>query len=266
MIDPEIRRIVELAIGAAGTATDHRRFAYKVNELVPAVAALLREPASGAEEDALVPYVTARKMTEARTFRCEFRDARYDESTKRIFVRVYDEKHSGSETDTLDEDGCQTVRTEPMWTTAGRVMRERIKALESGQQVVCWRYNEPLEGGRKKMGVLVHIEAVGSRPGGGSPQGVTTTHRPAPNKPPGPAPEERQVTPLPGANPSAADPDHVRLIAERFERLSGRQRVAFAHACRAAGLDRFMEPAPEQVDAVLVIMSRIEQNKEDTDG
>lgn len=264
MSDSEIRRIVELAIGAAGTATNPRQLAYRVHELVPAVAALLREPTPGSEEDALVPYVTARKVSEARTFRCEFRDARYDESTKRIFVRIYDEKHSGSESDSLDEDGCQTVRTEPLWTTAGRVMRERIKALESGQQVVCWRYTEPLEGGRKKMGVLVHIEAVGSRPGGGSSQGVTTTPRPAPNEPPGPAPEERQVTPLPGANPpTEADPDHVRLIAERFERLSGRQRVAFAHACRAAGLDRFMEPTPEQVDAVLVIMSKIEQNKED---
>lgn len=221
MSEERDQRVVELAVQAAGTADG--KWGDRVVSLVPRVAAMFREPRDEADPNSLLNV--ARKVAEANVFTAEYRDHEYDgegrdgnRPTQRIFVRVYDEK--GQDGDYLDDDGCQTVRTEPMWSATGRHTRKTLESMQSGQRAVFYRYTESISK-TQKMGLLVHVEPLGQR----------SRQESAPRVPPPAAPPPaREAGEGPAPSPAT---DEQAQLAHEIEGLSNKQKVWFMRACRA---------------------------------
>jgi hypothetical protein len=220
----EEARIVELAVQAAGAAD--AKWADRVVSLVPRVAAMFREPRDESDPNSLLN--TARKVAEANVFTAEFRDYEYDDKgrdgnqpTHRLFVRLYDEKSQDG--DYLDADGCQTVRTEPMWSATGRATRKILESMQSGQRGVFYRYTEQIDR-KRKMGLLVHIEPLGHQ-----------TRPPASESGPPPArrDEGREAGEEPRPSPAVEPSDAQAQLAHDIENLTNKQKVSFVRACRA---------------------------------
>jgi hypothetical protein len=247
-VSDDFRNVVAMAIGASGqVGSNEREWHMKVARNAAAIAAMMREPHD--PELASTPLVTVRKVLEASVFKGEFVGYREDENMKRLFVQIRSESGDAKE---QDADGVEELRTEPWWTEAGFVMRRAIENLAPGTPINVYKYNEPIEGGRKNTRVLVHFQVVGKpRTQAGAPQPAPASVR---------APQ--QDSPTPAAAPPHAPGGHADLVATRFEALSSRQRVAFGRLCASQGLTDFMDPSDEHLDAVLVNMAKIEQNNE----
>jgi hypothetical protein len=215
----EEARIVELAVQAAGAAD--AKWADRVVSLVPRVAAMFRPPHDDADPNSLLN--TARKVAEANVFTAEYRGHEYDENTKRVFVKVFDEKSQGQKNDHLDENGCQTVRTEPMWSAHGRATRKILESMQSGQRGVFYRYTETIDATRK-MGLLIHLEPLGHQ-----------TRPPASESGPPPArrDEGREAGEEPRPSPAVEPSDAQAQLAHDIENLTNKQKVSFVRACRA---------------------------------
>jgi hypothetical protein len=241
-------KIVELAIQAAGVADNH--WHDRVVALVPKVAAVFREPSDEKDPNALVNI--ARKVAEASVFRAEYRGHELDDNTQRIFVKLYDEK--GQDGDFLDEQGCQTVRTEPMWSASGRAMRTILQSCEVGQMMVCYRYKEQVSKS-KATGLLVHAEPLRTR--GGAPSG----HPPARQvEQPRQAGDETAAVSSPAAptSPSGDEP-----IVERINKLPTQQMLALKRACADRGIQQFANPSPEDAPKVLAELRKIESQEKE---
>lgn len=248
MSEDRDERIVELAIQAAGIVDS--KWSDRVTALVPRVAALFREPHDEADPTSLIN--TARKVAEASAFTAEYRDHELDDSgrdgnrpTQRVFVRIYDEKSQG-DNDYLDADGCQTVRTEPMWSGSGRAVRSILESMESGQRAVFYRYTEQIDR-KRKQGLLVHVQPLRTRAAPGQ-----TTH--PPSRPPArQASEEPRPSSdaAPSPEPARTGRDPHGIIEERFEALTARQRVAFMRLCRETGVPTPLICEDDKIEQVM---------------
>lgn len=240
--------IVRLAVMAAGTAD--RGWQERVTGLVPRIAVLFREPNDPADPNALTNI--ARKTTEASSFRAEYRDHRFDENTQRIFVRLYDEKNQDG--DFLDDEGCQTVRTEPMWSQSGRVIRKTIEAMTSGQRAIFYRYSEQIDK-KRKQGLLVHLEPLGSQSRSVTPDRTPKSVQ-APERPAGDA--ARPASPATSHNDK-----RIAEIEIRYEKLGPVWRVRFAKQCNIElGVLAALMPPDDKVDDVLRVLGEIETESE----
>ena len=245
-------KIVELAIAAAGqVGSNERAWHHRVMRNTALVAAMFRPPAPGHEEDATSPLVTARKMAEASVFAADFVGFRLDENMKRVFVSVRSKTGSDSE---LEADGTEELRTEPWWTDAGYLMRKAIEALEPGTPLHIYKYNEPIEGGRKNTRVLVHFQVVGKpRPADDAapPQRASQAERPAGQAPP--------ATPAPPPPAPSGDEFENSDYLDRVNALSTPQKVAFRRMCQTNGVANFAAPGIDELDKALVFLAQIEQ-------
>lgn len=252
MIEPA--EVLRLATGAAGQLDQH--WQNRVVAAVPRIAALFVEPRDEHDPNSLLNV--AAKVMAANVFTAEYRGHELDDKgrdgnqpTLRVFVRLFDEHNQGS--DYLDADGCQTVRTEPIWSATGRAMRRTLDSLEPGQRIVCWRYSEQI-GKTKKVGLLVHVEPLPVRrrdSQGASARPPAGERRPAGDVPqaspaagggePASPPPARSSTP-----PSGDDAALVEL-GLRFEALTAPQRVAYGRLCRGHGIADPMVPEPGQM-------------------
>lgn len=230
-------KIVELAVQAAGVADDtwHNR----VVALVPKVAAVFREGRD--EKDPMALVNIARKVTESHGFRAEYRGHELDDTTQRLFVKFYDE--NGQDGDYLDENGCQTLRTEPMWSPSGRAMRAILERMKHGQPANVYRYSEAVSK-TQKTALLTHIEPLRM------PRGGNQT-RPAPD----PArSSDRQAEggarqPSSAALPATDDVrEQLARLQNSWDELTNPQKVAYARACRENGIDNPVEPPMGRLD------------------
>lgn len=249
-MEPE--EIVRLAVMAAGTADKH--WQDRVVALVPRVAAQFRHEDD--EENPRSLINVARKVTEAHVFKAEYRSHEYDENTQRIFVKLFDEK-ADRDSEFLDEDGCQTMRTEPMWSASGREMRRILEGLDPGQYVTVYRYSEQV-GKTKKTSVLVHLEPLRQR-AQHAPAPQRAASPPAEARPPAPAGEEG----VGGSRAPAPSTDHAEAqakLANRFDQLTGKQRIVFGRSCAKKGISNFMEPSEADISAVMESMKEAEDS------
>ncbi len=239
--------IVRLAVMAAGAAD--RGWQERVTGLVPRIAVLFRESDDPADPKVLANI--ARKTTEASSFRAEYRDHRFDENTQRIFVRIFDEKNQDG--DFIDHEGCQTVRTEPMWSQSGRVIRKTIEAMSSGQQAVFYRYSEQIDK-KRKQGLLIHLEPLGSQSRSVTPDRPPTSVQ-APERPAGDAARP--------ASPATSIDKRITEIETRYEKLGPVWRVRFAKQCNIElGVQAALMPPDDKVDDVLRVLGEIETESE----
>lgn len=255
MSDIDNTEIVRLAALAAGQIDNH--WQDRVVAAVPKIATLFAEPKDEHDPNSLLNV--AAKVMRANTFTAEYRGHELDDKgrdgnqpTLRVFVRLYDEHNQGS--DYLDADGCQTVRTEPVWSATGRHMRRLLDSLEVGQRVVCWRYSEQI-GKTKKVGLLVHLEPLGRRrdsqgPPPGQPAGVRRPGRdqdpPSGSRSAG-GEESAASPPARSSTPPSDDNAALTELGIRFEKLSPSQRVAYGRLCRGHGISDPMAPEPDQM-------------------
>lgn len=276
------RQIVLAAIGAAGEARgDVRGWQTRVAEYTGHVAAMLRPPAPGREDDAVTPLVQARKVLDSAVFRAEFVDYEDDVNhktgvkTHRLLVRFKSDTMNADET---EGDGTEHLRTEPSWTRAGWVMQRLVKSLSPGQPCNVFKHKEGFDGtdekGRamkKNVRILAHLEVVGRPPESRSPgegenerpataSSVAGQNRQAPQTS-APAGAQRgagesQPQQAPPA-PESHGPNYT-LVQERLEELNARQRVAWAAVCRGKGVSNFMDPqTTEDLDKVLVAFGEL---------
>lgn len=245
--------VVKLAIAAAGPATNQQAWNLKVAELVPQIAMMLRPPAPGKEDDATTPLVTARKLREASVFAAEYVKCSEEEmgNTHRLLVAFRSKTTDDKE---LDGDGLEWLRTEPSWTNAGYIMQRKIKGLEPGTPVAAFKSVESIPG-NKKVRVLVHIEVTG-RPKN-APQGDvagSATARPS------------SAASGAGRNPSPAGTTPTEAhenpaIVEPFKKLTTAQQIAYMRSCRGRQIAEPMNPGPEDIDAALVLLGKIERHE-----
>lgn len=262
MIEPS--KIVELAISAAGVAD--AKWADRVTALVPRIATIFREVAEENDPTSLINI--ARKASDSQAFTAEYRSHELDENTKRIFVYVYDEGAQGK-SENLEPDGTQKLRTEPMWSAAGRAMRATLEGLTRGQKVVCYRHSEQIDKTRK-TGILIHIQAVGKAPAGGGPnpspagsprqepirqQGASRPPAAAPDQ--APAQDHPSPAPAPPSPGSPEDNAALTAIEKRFDALSTRQRLAYGQLCRGAGINPHT-PDPEHLEQAMKFIAHVE--------
>lgn len=253
--------VVRLAALAAGQIDN--QWQNRVVAAVPRIAALFAEPRDEHDPNSLLNIAT--KVMDANVFTAEYRDHELDDKgrdgnqpTLRVFVRLYDEHNQGS--DYLDADGCQTVRTEPVWSASGRYMRRLLDSLEPGQKVVCWRYSEQI-GKTKKVGLLVHLEPQGRRRDPQASRPPAEERRPAGRQEP--PPDDRHAG---GGEPQAPPParstrdDNAALVEleRRFDALTPRQRVAYGRGCQGFGIADPMCPEPDKMAKAFELLDQIE--------
>lgn len=249
--------IVRLAVLAAGQLDNN--WQNRVVAAVPKIAAVFGEPQDEHDPNALVNV--ARKVAEAHVFTAEYRGHEVDDNSKRVFVKLFDEKNQDS--DYLDDQGCQTVRTEPLWSATGRSMKRILDGLESGQRIVCYRYSEQFDK-TKKVGLLVHVEPLGRRrdPQGASVSPPAQERRPAPERAsspaPGPAGGEGPAPSPPARSHDSADNAALSELERRFEALTPRQRVAYGRGCHGFGITDPMCPEPDKMAKAFELLDQIE--------
>lgn len=233
--------IVRLAIMAAGAADDH--WHDRVVALVPRVASIFREPRDDKDPMALVNI--ARKVSESHGFRAEYRGHELDDNTQRLFVKFYDE--NGQDGEYLDENGCQTLRTEPMWSPSGRAMRAILERMQHGQPANVYRYSEAVSKSQKTA-LLTHIEPLKMR---------RNQTRPAP----GPARSSGRQAEEGVRPPSSAASDDVQeqlaRLQNSWDELTNPQKVAYARACRENGIDNPVEPPMGRLDDAERLMAEV---------
>lgn len=250
MSDQLALEAVRLAIVAAGQVDDPIKWQARITTLTPQIASMLRLPDEAHANDATTPVVTARKVLGASAFRAEYVGHELEETSKRLVVRL---KSATANTKETESDGTEHLRTEPMWTPAGRAMRRILDALEPGQQVTAFKHVEPIDA-QRKVRVLVHLEPVGRRqrsPAVPPPPGETRRPDRDPDPPSG---SRSQDEPKRDRDAERAD-----LLESRYEALTPSQRVAFGRLCKTDGITAFMMPSDEDFDRVLVHLATIEK-------
>lgn len=265
MSDEIERRAVELAIAAAGqVGSNERDWQLRVAKIAPLIATMMRPPQPGHENDATTPYVTARKVLDATVFRAEYIGFDVEDKTKRLIVKFRSDTSDAKDT---ESDGTEHMRTEPWWTNAGFVMKRIIENLEPGTPVNVFKHMESFAGTddrgkamQKNSRVLVHLEITGKprsdHQSTAPAQSPRPSERPAPQRDAAPT-----AAPPPAHHEDPSHSDHHSVVADRFEALTSRQRVAFGRLCSGMGLTDFMNPSDEHLDQVLVNMSKIERGE-----
>ena len=257
------REVVRLAVGAAGAiGNDRRAWLRRIAELTTEIGAMFRPVPESHRDTASTPLVTARKMRESASFLRTF--VRYEEEANTHRMVVFFEADNQTNADEKEGDGTESMRTEPAWTRAGTVTQAMVKELVPGQECMVYKYVEPIDGGRKKVRVLVHLEPRRKPKNAGQQQAAPPRQAAASQS----APADGGTASSPPA-PSQPDPrgevaGENEAITTRFNALTPQQRVAFGRACSGYQIANFMDPAVEDVDKVLVIIGKIERSEPPT--
>jgi hypothetical protein len=272
--------VVRLAIAAAGpVGNNEAAWRHRVDELTPQIAAMFRPPLQGRENDAMTPAVTARKVLDASVFTGEYVDHALEDSSKRLVVRI---KSETTDTKEKESDGTEHIRTEPMWTPYGRLMKSKLDQLVTGQKVTCFKHLEQIDASRK-VRVLVHL-VPGKRPEGDQerptveappssapPAGraeVGSNRRPPTSAPPsqsGITQQRSDTTTSPsqpvGSGDAEADMRNAHAVEEAMKDLPNMQKVAVRAMCQGQKIKNWAMPSDEDLDRVLLIISNIKKGE-----
>ncbi len=245
--DENAMEAVRLAVMAAGPMTNERSWNMKVHEAIPSCAALL---VSGAAE-------TAEMVLGSSHFRAEYVRSEMEEAkpgnkpSKRMLVWF---KSDTTDVKDADDDGTEHLRTEPSYTPAGYLMQKKVSSLSPGQQCVVYKHIQLIDGGRKKVRVLAHLEIIG-----GQSRSVT------PDRPPTSvqAPERTAGDAARPASPATSIDKQIAEIETRYEKLGPVWRVRFAKQCNIQlGVQAALMPPDDKVDDVLRVLDEIETESE----
>jgi hypothetical protein len=256
--------VVRLAIAAAGpVGNNEAAWRHRVDELTPQIAAMFRPPLQGRENDAMTPAVTARKVLDASVFTGEYVDHALEDSSKRLVVRI---KSETTDTKEKESDGTEHIRSEPLWTPYGRLMKSKLDQLVTGQKVTCFKHLEQIDASRK-VRVLVHL-VPGKRPEGD--QERPTVEAPPSSAPPAGRAEvgsnRRPPTSAPppqpvGSGDAEADMRNAHAVEEAMKDLPNMQKVAVRAMCQGQKIKNWAMPSDEDLDRVLLIISNIKKGE-----
>lgn len=263
-MDSQDLEVVKLAIMAAGqVGSDERGWNLRVAQLAMQIGALLRPPAPEYENLATSPVVVARKVLDADVYRAEFVSFSEEEMERnhRLLVRIRPEHGKPKY---LDAEGCEWIRTEPRWTSAGFVMQRLIRNLAPSTPVLIYKYVEGFtskgqgdeDDEDKKSRVLAHIEVTGKPKN--APHGEAGGSAPARSAPGAHGGAGRNPSP---AGTTNSQPEENPAIAERFAKLSTTQQIAYMRSCRGREIAEPMNPGPEDIDAALIFLTKIERGE-----
>jgi len=231
---------VRLAVTAAGPISDNdRNWTMKVHEAIPACAALLAGNAA----------MVADRVINASVFKAEFVRWELEESTKRLLVFF---KSETTDRKDAESDGTESIRTEPSYTPDGAVMQRKVKALTPGDYVVVYKHVEPIDGGRKKVRVLVHLDTIRSTQS--QRQNSNVVRRPGRDDVlSSPSSQSAGGGDSPPASPPADvsslnDNQALAEIERLFNGLKAPERVAYGRLCRSNGIQDPMCPPEDRIE------------------
>lgn len=231
----EQQRVIAAAIAAAGPMGSQWEWEQRVIAALPIVATML------SDEQSLIAKRT-KMFADAHVYTGLFVSLRLEESSKRAILRTDPQKTKDGvpqfdeiRTDRIDGYGQRTYQT--------------LRKCKPGDELLCWRVNEPMRTDpMKNVRVLYHVKVLrqAQKPGDAGAQtpsaGRAVTRPAAPPTPP----EESQ--PQVGSAPPPS------LISD-FPKYSNKQKLAIANRCRDGGIQDFLNPTPEQLDKVLLVIT-----------
>lgn len=222
-LNEEQARILLGAIMAAGPGSG-QAWEEKVTAAIPQVAVLFSSDRTAER---------IKTAMEAQVYTGLFVSATLEESTKRYIVRT-DAERTKDGVPQFDE-----IRTEPLWSLAGRNTEKLIKSFQVGDRLAIWKAQEPMKDrGGQTARVLYHVvrtrkaaAAEGETPG--SPAAARTEGAPQPQA-------TKECTPSLAEAPSVLDrfkalPPNVRgkIAAQAAEK-------GVTNMARLSGDDEFI--------------------------
>lgn len=167
-----IPSIIAAAVAAAGPMGNNEgQWRAKVNRAIPHITSMLNERSR--------QWMTAVEVLEAHVFTGQYARHEVEESSTRVMLYV----DVGRPSDNFP-DGIETIRSHRTDNAAGRDMLARIEQLEPGDELVCWRAMESIEGTNKSVRTLVHLETRPKRTqtpsGGHAPPSTAREQQPPP--------------------------------------------------------------------------------------
>lgn len=262
MTDEELaNEVVRLAIAAAGPiAGNEGAWLQRIREATPQIASLLRPPLQGQENDPMLLPVVARKVLESAVFKAEYLSHSLEESSQRIIVTVRSETTTKSD---QNPDGTEDIRTEPMWSPVGRIMRTKLDALVPGQSVMIYKHME--KGTGKSYRVLAHLVA-GRAPEQQRQQPLQDRRASEPITASAPqaesAPPDERAGSVPSTDPAPPSTDehgpHWGYVQERLDKLTTFQKVAWKALAQGRGVKNFMDPTEDEIDRVIKAFDEVE--------
>lgn len=228
------RQVVAAAIAAAGKMDSSVAWKGRINTLIPEVAAILDEKS--------VQMYRALQMNAATYFEAEFikfetdyltASGKKDESKRAQVHLVHDVTQRFP-------DGVQRIRTHRIDTQLGERQLERLKSLQPGANLACYKVQEALKSGEgETMAVLAHFEERPARKT--APAGV----------PPAPQPRQAPEGPstAPSGAPSSPSINEFSAFNDATQDMSGRTKTRFVAWCRENDL---WPPSTGNIDAIII--------------
>lgn len=224
--DEKIPLIIAAATAAAGERKNDAGWKARINNAIPAVAAMM--------SDRSRQWRIAEEVLAASVFGGTYIGYEIEESSTRAVVSI--------EPDVQKEEGqVETIRTHRTDGAQGKFMLTKLDELEAGQQVFAWKALEQMgDSGDRKVRVLVHLEA---RPTMRSASTAPRSTQPEP--PPNVDADTGEIAP-------SADDDHARA----FNELSSRFKAKVAQRLRSEGID-FPVPDPKDSNRFFTIIDEV---------
>lgn len=227
-----IPSIIAAAVAAAGERKNDAAWKGKINDAIPAIAAMLNPPAPGGRGSR--QWQIAAEVLGADVFVATYRGHTLEDSSKRNIVTLETRPSKKY------PDGLEPIRTHRTDNAQGRHMAERLADLADGDEIVVWKAMETsATDDSVKVRVLVHFETRPKR--SGPPAGGAARQ-----------PERVEVEP-PAAAPNTAAGGSLGYM---LEELSTKDKLKAITLLREEGIS-FPEPQPDRADRYIAIIDSI---------
>ncbi|HXG72127.1 MAG TPA: hypothetical protein VNJ04_16070 [Gemmatimonadaceae bacterium] len=222
----DIARVVAAACSAAGPVGNNPgAWKGKVNDLIPEIAAMMSDHSH--------QWKQAEAILDADHVSCVYLSYELEETSQRLIVGIM--------ADNAQE--METMRTPPMYTPAGRRMRERLDKVQRGDRMHIWKVVEATRRDpTKKVRYIGHFEHFG-------PPKTADVNSP-------------DVQRAPPSQQSAAAGSAGADLVDALNSLSTTAKLAVRAGAIGLGVANFLQPANDE--EYNTIMNLIERHRADS--
>ncbi len=225
----DIARVVAAACAAAGpVGSNPGAWKGKVNDLIPEIAAMMSDHSH--------QWKQAEAVLDADHVSCVYLSYELEDTSQRLIVGIM--------ADNAQE--METMRTPPMYTQAGKRMRERLDKVQRGDRMHIWKVVEATrKDPTKKVRYIGHFEAYG-------PPKTADVNSPDVQR----APPSQQSAAVGSAG---ANLDN---LIDALNELSTTAKLAVRAGAIGLGVKNFLQPADDE--ELATVLNLIHQHREAT--
>lgn len=239
----DIRQVISLAIGAAGSSENVLAWKGRINANIPLVASMLGEDSN--------QWKLAGNVLSAHRFLCTYRGYKLEETSQRLVVSVE------TKPSRRYPDGIEPLRTDRVDTTSGRRMKALLDELTDGDRLVVWRYMDEAKdahGDDISVRMLVHFEKIGSAKASDQRTVTPPVRQEGPSSPPHGQTDAEGADADPNQRPApSASKDRIDDI---LDHMTSRQKVRAVTRLRAAGYTHWNDPPADVAQKVIGILEQ----------